>query len=137
MNTPAPPPVRHPLLPVKTPRAASRFTLRNPRRLAVIQLEPEQFFPAGELNCDYVFQVPEAPAEIYVELKGGHFSHALAQLANTIRLLRSPLQPKHCFVVIRRSPAMDAKTARLLLQFSRQHRCLLHPPKTQYGEYEV
>ena len=127
----------NPIISVKTPKASSHFKLLNPRRLTVTELQPEQFFPIGEANCDFVFQVPEAPAEVYVELKGSNFPHALDQLANTLRLLRSPLQPKHCYVVIRRSPTMDAQTQRQLLNFSRKHRCTMHPPKTQHFEHKV
>lgn len=136
MNIPPSAPVKHPIISVKTPRATSTFTLLNPRRLAVTVLEPEQFFPVGELNCDFVFQVPEAPAEIYVELKGSNFPHALDQLAHTIRLLKSPIQPKHCFVVIRRSPSMDAKMQRLLLDFAKRNKCLIRT-KTQHCEHSL
>jgi hypothetical protein len=127
----------NPIIPVKTPKASSTFKLLNPDRLPVTVLEPEQFFPVGAQNCDFVFQVQDMPIEIYVELKGGDFSHALEQLANTIRLLQSPLHPKHCFVVIRRSPAMDAKTQNLLLAFSKKHKCTMHPPKTQQYEHKL
>ena len=136
-------PARHqrvtnnPIIPAKTPRAPSTFKLLNPRRLSVTELQPERFFPPGEANCDFVFQVPDAPAELYVELKGGDFSHALEQLANTIKLLKSPLQPKHCFVVIRRSPTMDLKTQKQLLIFGKKHRCIMHPPKTQHFEHTL
>ncbi len=126
----------NPIIPVKTPKAESRFTLLNPNRLSVMVLEPERFFPEGELNCDFVFQVPEAPTEIYVELKGSNFPHALEQLANTIKLLGSSLQPKHCFVVIRRSPTMDLKTQRLLLNFGKQNKCTIKP-KTQHCEHSL
>ena len=126
----------NPIIPVKTPKAASAFRLLNPRRLAVTVLEPEDFF-GTEPACDFVFQAPDAPAEIYVELKGSNFPHALDQLASTIRLLKSPLQPKHCFVVIRRSPVMDAKTQKQLLLFSKKHRCTMHPPKTQLHEHTI
>ena len=126
----------NPIIPVKTPKAASAFRLLNPRRLAVTVLEPEEFF-GSESNCDFVFQVPDAPVEIYVELKGSDFPKALDQLANTMRVLKSPLQPKHCFVVIRRSPAMDAKTQKQLLLFSKKHRCTMHPPKTQLHEHTI
>lgn len=127
----------NPIIPVKTPGASSAFKLLNPRRLAVTELQPEQFFPTGESNCDFVFQVPDAPAEIYIELKGSNFPKALDQLANTMRLFRSPLQPKHCFVVIRSSPTMDAKTQRQLLIFSKKHHCTMHPPKTQKHEHQL
>lgn len=126
----------NPIIPVKTPRAESRFTLLNPRRLAVTVLEPEQFFPAGELNCDFVFQVPEAPLEIYVELKGGSLSHALAQLANSIQLLQSSLHPRLCFIVIRRSPTMDLKTQKQLQTFGKRHKCVIKT-KTQKGEHTI
>ena len=126
----------NPIIPVKTPKAASIFRLLNPRRLAVTVIEPEKKF-IGESNCDFVFQAPDAPVEIYVELKGSNFPHALDQLANTMRLLQSPLQPKHCFVVIRRSPAMDAKTQNQLLSFGKKHRCTMHPPKTQQYEHSL
>lgn len=127
----------NPIIPVKTPKASSAFKLLNPRRLAVTELQPEQFFPTGESNCDFVFQVPDAPAEIYVELKGSNFPRALDQLANTMRLLQSPLKPKHCFVVIRHSPAMDAKTQKQLLIFGKRHHCTMHPPKTQQYEHKL
>ncbi|MFD2786548.1 hypothetical protein [Hymenobacter rubripertinctus] len=136
MNIPPITPVKHPIISVKTPRATSTFTLLNPRRLAVTVLEPEQFFPIGELNCDFVFQAPEAPAEIYVELKGSNFPHALDQLAHTMRLLKSSLRPKHCFVVIRRSPSMDAKMQRLLLDFGRRNNCTIRT-KTQHCEHYI
>ena len=126
----------NPIIPAKTPRAASAFRLLNPRRLAVTVLEPEEFFD-NESNCDFVFQVPDVPVEIYVELKGSNFPKALDQLANTMRILQSPLQPKHCFVVIRRSPVMDAKTQKQLLLFSKKHRCTMHPPKTQQHEHTL
>lgn len=126
----------NPKIPVKTPGAASTFTLLNPKRLEVTVLEPEQFFPTGQWNCDFVFQVPTAPAEVYVELKGSDFPHALEQLANTIKLLKSPLQPKQCFVVIRRSPSMDTKMQKLLLDFGRRNKCTIKP-KTQYGEHSL
>lgn len=126
----------NPIIPVKTPRASSTFTLLNPKRLVVTVLEPEQFFPKGQLNCDFVFQIATAPAEIYVELKGSDFPHALDQLANTIQLLQSPLQPKQCFVVIRRSPTMDAKAQRLLLSFGKKHKCSVKP-KTQHYEHTL
>ena len=126
----------NPIIPVKTPRAASTFRLLNPRRLAVTVIEPEKEF-VGKSGCDFVFQVPDAPAEIYVELKGSDFPKALDQLANTMRLLKSPLQPKHCFVVIRRSPTMDVKTQLQLLNFGKKHQCTMHPPKTQQHEHTV
>ena len=126
----------NPIIPVKTPKAASTFRLLNPRRLPVTVLEPEGFF-GPESGCDFVFQVPDAPAEIYVELKGSDFPKALDQLANTLRLLQSPLQPKHCFVVIRRSPTMDLKTQKQLLNFGKKHHCTMHPPKTQQYEYAL
>ncbi|GAB3637979.1 hypothetical protein GCM10027422_35690 [Hymenobacter arcticus] len=126
----------NPIIPVKTPKAESRFTLFNPRRLTVTILEPEQFFPTGELNCNFIFQVSEAPAEIYVELKSSNLSHALAQLANSLRLLQSSLQPKLCFVIIRRSPSMDVKTQQQLRDFSRRHKCIVKT-KTIYGEHTV
>lgn len=124
----------NPIIPAKTPKAASSFRLLNPRRLAVTVLEPEDFF-GTESGCDFVFQVPDAPTEIYLELKGSDFPKALHQLANTMRLLQSPLQPKHCFVVIRRSPTMDLKTQKQLLSFSKKHHCTMHPPKTQRYEH--
>ncbi|RTQ50158.1 hypothetical protein EJV47_11015 [Hymenobacter gummosus] len=127
---------RNKIIPVKTPKAASAFRLLNPRQLPVTVLEPENFFGA-EAGCDFVFQAPDAPAEIYVELKGSDFPKALDQLANTIRVLQSPLQPKHCFVVIRRSPTMDLKTQKQLLNFGKKHRCTMHPPKTQHHEYTL
>ncbi len=126
----------NPIIPVKTPKAQSRFTLLNPNRLPVTVLEPERFFPKGALNCDFVFQAPEAPVEIYVELKGSNFPHALDQLASTIKLLKSPLKPKHCFVVIRRSPTIDLKTQRLLLHFGKQNKCTIKP-KTQHYEHSL
>lgn len=128
----------NPIIPVKTPKAASTFRLLNPQRLAVTVIEPEKQF-VGKSGCDFVFQIPESAssAEIYVELKGSDFPKALKQLANTLRLLKSPLQPKHCFVVIRRSPAMDLKTQLELQKFGRQHRCLMHPPKTQHYEHAL
>ena len=137
MNIPTSTPIAHPIIVRKTPKASSTFTLLNPHRLPVTVLEPETFFPTGTLNCDFVFQVPSAPTEIYVELKGSDFEHALKQLANTMLLLKSPLQPKHCFVVIRRSPAMDAKTQNQLLAFSKKHKCRLHSPKTQHYEHAI
>lgn len=127
---------KNPRIPVKTPRASSTFTLLNPKRLDVTILEPEQFFPVGQLNCDFVFQVAAAPSEIYVELKGSNFLHALDQLANTIKLLHSSLKPKHCFIVIRRSPTMDAKAQRLLLNFGKLHNCSIRP-KTQHYEHTL
>lgn len=127
---------RDPIISVKTPRAGSRFILRNPDRLAVTQLEPEQFFPKGALNCDFVFQVPNMPLEIYVELKGNDFKHALAQLAATIAQLQSSLQPKLCFLIIRRSPTLDVKTQKLLRDFGRRNKCLFQL-KTERGEYSL
>lgn len=126
----------NPIIPVKTPKAASHFRLLNPHRLAVTVLEPEDFFGA-ESACDFVFQAPDAPAEVYVELKGSDFPKALDQLANTMRLLQSPLKPKHCFVVIRRSPTMDLKTQKQLLNFSKKHQCTMHSPKTQQYEHTL
>jgi hypothetical protein len=126
----------NPIISVKTPKAESRFTLLNPRRLAVTVLEPEQFFPTGELNCDFIFQIPGAPLEIYVELKGGSLSHALNQLANSIRLLQSSLNPRLCFVIIRRSPTMDLKTQQQLQAFGKRHKCVIKT-KTQQGEYTI
>lgn len=127
---------RDPIISVKTPRAESRFILRNPARLAVTQLEPEQFFPKGALNCDFVFQVPDKPFEIYVELKGSDFKHALDQLAASIAQLRSTLQPKLCFLIIRRSPTLDLKTQKLLRDFSRRNKCFFQL-KTEHGEYSL
>ena len=127
---------RDPIIAVKTPRAESRFVLRNPARLVVTQLEPEQFFPKGALNCDFVFQVPDKPLEIYVELKGSDFKHALDQLAVSIAQLRSTLQPKLCFLIIRRSPTMDLKTQKLLRDFGRRNKCLFQL-KTEHGEYSL
>ena len=124
------------IISVKTPRASSTFTLVNPKQVVVTILEPEQFFPAGQLNCDFVFQAAAVPVEIYVELKGSNFRHALDQLANTMRLLQSPLEPKLCFVVIRRSPTMDAKTQKLLLDFGRRNKCIIKS-KTQHCEYSL
>lgn len=126
----------NPIIPVKTPKAVSTFRLLNPRRLAVTVIEPEKKF-VGESNCDFVFQVPDAPAEIYVELKGSDFPRALKQLVNTMRLLQSPSKHKHCFVVIRRSPAMDLKTQLQLLNFGKKHHCTMHPPKTQHYEHSL
>ena len=125
---------RDPIIAVKTPRAESKFVLRNPNRLAVTHLEPERFFPKGILNCDFIFQIPDKPFEIYVELKGNDFKHALDQLAASITQLRSTLQPKLCFLIIRRSPTMDVKTQKLLRDFSRRNKCLFQL-KTAYGEY--
>jgi hypothetical protein len=116
---------RNPVITAKTPRATSKFTLNNPRRLEVEELRPEEFFPAGAVNCDYVFVVPEAPVEIYIELKGGDLNHAVEQLKATLTRLKSPLIPKLCFVIIRRSPASSAETQKLRLAFQRATKHIL------------
>lgn len=110
---------------VKTPKAASTFRLLNPRRLAVTQLAPENFFPPGALNCDFVFQVPDQPTEVYVELKGGDLHHAMKQLGNTITLLRSSFKPEQrvCFVVMTRAPRLDLQTQNLLKAFRKNYKC--------------
>jgi hypothetical protein len=122
---------------VRTPKASSKFILLNPARKPVAVLEPEQFFPSGELNCDFIFQSPDTPVEIYVELKGSDFSHALKQLENTLKLLKSSLRPKLCFIVIRRSPTIDVKVQKLLRDFATRNKCIIESPKTQQYQYSL
>lgn len=137
MRIPTPAPRRDPRMLAKTPKASSTLMLHNPQRLAVTTLEPEQFFPPGEQNCDYVFRVPDKPLDLYVELKGSNLPHALDQLTNTLRLLPPSTIPKECVVVVRRSPPNgDTQTQQRKLAFERRHKCKLIT-KTQHCDYHL
>lgn len=117
---------KRPLITVQTPKAKSTFTLHNPKRLTITVLEPELLFEQGE-RCDYVFQIPACPVEVYVELKGSDLRKAVSQLASTLRLLNSPLMPKKCIVVLwqRAPPNSDTQVQRLKLHFERKYKCKL------------
>ena len=127
-----------PIYKAKTPKAKSTFTLRNPKRASVVVLQPEEFFPAAELDCDFVFQVATAPLELYVELKGSDILHAIDQLDNAIRLLASPLRPKKCIIVVwqRSPPKSDTQMQNRKLAFERKHRCKLEW-KTQHHTLSI
>jgi hypothetical protein len=128
---------RNPVIPVKTPKAKSTFTLHNPRRLAVTVLEPEKLFTKGQ-RCDYVFQIQAHPLELYVELKGSDLPKALKQLASTLQLMASSLQPKLCVVVLWQGAPPKANTQRQIqkVAFERQHKCKLEW-QTQHGSWRV
>ena len=134
---PTPSPTRNPVIPVKTPKARSTFTLRNPRRLAVAVLEPEKLFAKGK-RCDFVFQIPAHPLELYVELKGSDLSEALKQLDSTLRLMDSSLRPKQCVIVLWQGAPPNANTQRQQqkVAFERKHKCRLEW-QTQHGHWRV
>ena len=137
LPAPKPSPTRNPVIPVKTPKAKSTFTLHNPRRLAVTVLEPEKQFDQGK-RCDYVFQIQAHPLELYVELKGSDLSEALKQLASTLRLMASSLQPKLCVVVLWQGAPPKANTQRQIqkVAFERKHKCKLEW-QTQHGSWRL
>ena len=134
---PKPSPTRDPIISVKTPKAKSTFTLRNPRRLAVTVLEPEKLFSKGK-RCDYVFQIQTPPLELYVELKGSNLLKALDQLADTLRLMGSLVQPKQCIIVLWQGAPPNADTQRQnqKLAFERKHKCRLEW-QTQHGIWRL
>lgn len=137
MRVPNPPPNHNPRIPAKTPRASSTLMLHNPQRLAVTVLEPEQFFSTGEQNCDFVFQIPAKPLDLYVELKGSNLLHTLDQLANTLRLLPPSTGVKECVIVVQRSPPSgDTTSQNRKIAFERRHKCKIIT-KTKHCDYHL
>lgn len=106
---------------------ASKFILYNAKRHEVEELRPESFIAAGPgiRRCDFVYSIVAVRQELYVELKGNRLTDALAQLANTLTLLRLPLPEKLCFVVMNRSPSGTPEIQRMRRDFEKRTGCKL------------
>jgi hypothetical protein len=115
-------------------KQTSTLCLLNPRKLRVEKLLVDGCAITEGPRCDWAVEVNERDfhEEIFIELKGSHFTQAAKQLVRTIKKLSSDAArtKKRCLIAYTRCPMTGIEIRQLQQQFQHRYNARFKPVKS-------